>query len=128
MWDAFSDQRMGPSFTIVAGARQRSLSRIRDPRDSRTYIIVSGLSLPFSSPPTIHRDMVEVVCLCTCCLGNVHEPLPSKMGSSMSGSTIPLLGGVYLAVAWQWRAGSNSSIAAFRRHVTILNWSKKSKI
>jgi hypothetical protein len=128
MWGAFSDERMGPSFTIVAGARQRSHSRIRDPRDSRTYITVSGSRLLFSSPPTIRRAMVEVVCLCTCCLANVHEPLPSKMGSSMSGSTIPLLGGVYLAVAWQWTPGSNSIIAAFRRHVTILNWSKKSKI
>jgi hypothetical protein len=30
-----------------------------------------------------------IVCLCTYFLGNVHEPLFRKMGSSMSGSTIP---------------------------------------
>jgi hypothetical protein len=31
---------------------------------------------------------VVTVCLCTLCPGNMHEPLPSKMDSSMSGSTI----------------------------------------
>jgi hypothetical protein len=58
-------------------------------------------------------------CLCMRCLGNVHESLPSKMGISVSGSTIPALGGVYRAVFWQWTPGFDSIITAFRRHVTI---------
>jgi hypothetical protein len=31
-----------------------------------------------------------------------------------------LLGGVYQGVAWQWTPSSDSTIVAFRRHVTIL--------
>jgi hypothetical protein len=38
--------------------------------------------------PTLYRTPNSML-QCTGCLGNVHEPLPSKMGSSMSGSTIP---------------------------------------
>jgi hypothetical protein len=34
MWDALSDERTGLSFTIAAGARQRSYSRVRVPWDS----------------------------------------------------------------------------------------------
>jgi hypothetical protein len=37
MWGALSDERTGLSFTIAAGLRQRSHSRVRVPWDSRPY-------------------------------------------------------------------------------------------
>jgi hypothetical protein len=60
MWSALSDERTGLSFTIAAGSRQRSHSRVRVPRNSRPYFTVSDLRLPFSSPPTTRRVTVEV--------------------------------------------------------------------
>jgi hypothetical protein len=57
---ALSDERMGLSFTIAAGLRQRSHSRIRVPWDSRPYFTVSDSRLPFSSHPTTRRITVEV--------------------------------------------------------------------
>jgi hypothetical protein len=49
MWAALSDERTGLSFTIAAGARQRSHSLVQVPWDSRSYFTVSDLRLPFSS-------------------------------------------------------------------------------
>jgi hypothetical protein len=46
MWGAFSDERTGLSFTIAAGPRQRSHSRVQVQWDSRPYFTVSDLSLP----------------------------------------------------------------------------------
>jgi hypothetical protein len=60
MWGALSDERTGLSFTIAAGARQHSHSRVRVPWDSRPYFTVSNSKLPFSSPPTARRATVEV--------------------------------------------------------------------
>jgi hypothetical protein len=60
VWDAFSDERTGLSLGYAAGPCQRSLARIRVPWDSRPYFAVSDLRLPFSSPPTSRRVMVEV--------------------------------------------------------------------
>jgi hypothetical protein len=60
MWGALPDERMGLSFTIAAGLRQRSHSWVRVPRDSRPYFTVSDSRLPFSSPPTTRRATVEV--------------------------------------------------------------------
>jgi hypothetical protein len=40
MWGALSDERTGLSFTIAAGARQRSHSRVRVPWDSWPYFTV----------------------------------------------------------------------------------------
>jgi hypothetical protein len=60
MWGALSDERKGLSFTITAGPRQPSHSRVRVPCDSRPYFTVSDSRLPFSSPPTTRRAMVEV--------------------------------------------------------------------
>jgi hypothetical protein len=60
MRGALSDKRMGLSFTIAAGPRQRSQSRVRVPWISRPYFTVSVLRLPFSSPPTTRRVTVEV--------------------------------------------------------------------
>jgi hypothetical protein len=51
---------VGLSFTIAAGARQRSHSRVRVLWDSRPYFTVSDSRLPFSSPPTTRRATVEV--------------------------------------------------------------------
>jgi hypothetical protein len=51
LWGALSDERNGLSFVCAAGTCQRSLSRVRVPRDLR---------LPFSSPPTTRRVTVEV--------------------------------------------------------------------
>jgi hypothetical protein len=48
------------SFTIAAGPRQRSHSRVRVPWDSRPYFTVSESRLPISSPPTTRGATVEV--------------------------------------------------------------------
>jgi hypothetical protein len=61
MWGALSDVRMGLSFTTAAGPRQRSHSQVRVLWDSCPYFTVSGLRLPFSSPPTTRRATVEVL-------------------------------------------------------------------
>jgi hypothetical protein len=52
---ALSVERMGLSFTIPAGPRQRSHFRVRVPYDSWPYLTVSDSRLPFSSPPTTRR-------------------------------------------------------------------------
>jgi hypothetical protein len=59
-WGALSDERTELSFTIALGPRQRSLFRVRLPWDSWQYFTVSDSRLPFSSPPTTRRVMVEV--------------------------------------------------------------------
>jgi hypothetical protein len=51
---------MGLSFTIAAGPRQRTHSRVLVPWDSRSYFTVSDLRLPFLSPPTTRRAAVEL--------------------------------------------------------------------
>jgi hypothetical protein len=58
--DRLSDKRSGLSFAHVAGPCQRSLSWVRVPWDSRPYSTLSGLRLPFSSPPTTRKVTVEV--------------------------------------------------------------------
>jgi hypothetical protein len=60
MWGALSDEMTGLSFVYATGPCQCSLSRVRVPLDSRPYITVSDLRLPFSSPPTTRRATVEV--------------------------------------------------------------------
>jgi hypothetical protein len=60
MWGALSDERTSLSFTIAAGSRQRSHSRVRVPWDWRSHFTVSDSRLPFSSPPTTRRVTVEV--------------------------------------------------------------------
>jgi hypothetical protein len=57
---ALSHEKTGLSFVYAAGPCQRSPSRVRVPCYSRPYITVSNLGLPFSSPPTTRRVMVEV--------------------------------------------------------------------
>jgi hypothetical protein len=59
MWSALSDERTGLSFTIAAGPRQRSRSRVRVPSDSRPCFTLSDLRLPFSLSPTTRRATVE---------------------------------------------------------------------
>jgi hypothetical protein len=49
------------SFTIAAGPRQRSHSRVWVPWDSRPYFTVSDSRPSFSSPPTTRRATVEVL-------------------------------------------------------------------
>jgi hypothetical protein len=60
MWGVLSDKRTGLSFTIVAGHRKRSHSRVRVPWDSRPYFTVSDSRLAFSSSPKNRRATVEV--------------------------------------------------------------------
>jgi hypothetical protein len=60
MWEGFSDEMTGLSFTISAGRRQRSHSLVRVPWDSQQYFTVSDSRVPFSSPPTTSRATVEV--------------------------------------------------------------------
>jgi hypothetical protein len=54
MWGALSDERTGLPFTIAAGARHRSHSQIRFPRDSLPYFTVSDLRLPRPGGPGLH--------------------------------------------------------------------------
>jgi hypothetical protein len=60
MWGALCDERTGLSFTIAAGPRRRSHSRVRVPWDSRPYFTVSDSRLPFLSPPSTRRARVEI--------------------------------------------------------------------
>jgi hypothetical protein len=60
VWGAVSAERTDLSFTIAAGPRQRSHSRVRVPWDLRPYFTVSYSRLPFSSPPPTRRVTVEV--------------------------------------------------------------------
>jgi hypothetical protein len=60
IWGALSDERTGLSFSIAAGPRRRSHSRVRVPWDLRPYFTVSDLRLPFFSPSTTRRVTVEV--------------------------------------------------------------------
>jgi hypothetical protein len=64
---------------------------------------------------------VVTVCLCTQCLGNVHEPLPSKISCSLSGSTTPAfrlcLPSRCLAVDVWLRL----HYCGFRSHITVLS-------
>jgi hypothetical protein len=60
MWGSLSDERMGLSFTIAAGPRQRSHSRARVLWDSQPYFTLSDFRFPFSSLPTTRRFAVEV--------------------------------------------------------------------
>jgi hypothetical protein len=60
LWGALSDERSGLPFVCAAGTCQRNLSRVQVPWDLRPYFTVSHLRLPFSSPPTTRRVMVEV--------------------------------------------------------------------
>jgi hypothetical protein len=46
MWGTLSDERTGLPFTIAAGPRQRTHSRVRVPRDPRPYFSVSDSKLP----------------------------------------------------------------------------------
>jgi hypothetical protein len=60
MWGVLSDERTGLSFTIAAGPRQRSHSRVGVTWGSLPYFSVSDSRLTFSSPPTTRRVTVEV--------------------------------------------------------------------
>jgi hypothetical protein len=60
MWGALSNKRTGLTFTIAAGPRRRSHSRVQVPWDSWPYFTDSDSRLPFSSPSTTRRATVEV--------------------------------------------------------------------
>jgi hypothetical protein len=60
MCGALSDERTGLSFTIAAGPRQCSHSRVQVPLHSWPNFTVSDSRFPFSSPPTTRRATVEV--------------------------------------------------------------------
>jgi hypothetical protein len=63
MWGALSDERTGLSFTIAAGPRQRSLSRVPVPWDSWPYFTVSDsrrLPQPGGPRPRIYIPQEQV--------------------------------------------------------------------
>jgi hypothetical protein len=72
-----SDETTSLSFVYATGPRQRSLSRVWVPWDSRPYFTVSILRLPFSSPPTTRRVTMEVF-----------DPPPHRSGQVRSLSHI----------------------------------------
>jgi hypothetical protein len=89
---------MGLSFTIVAGPRQRTHSRIRVPWDSRPYFTVPDSRLSFFWPPTTRRATVEVfdptstlesfsICICI----SLRQSFANWIGNILSeGSVYPL--------------------------------------
>jgi hypothetical protein len=60
MWGVLSDEWTGLSFTIAAGPRQPSHSRVRVPWNSWPYFTVSNSRFSFSLPPTTRRAMVKI--------------------------------------------------------------------
>jgi hypothetical protein len=58
IWHALSEERTGLLFTIAAGPRQCSHSRVRVPWYLWCYITFSDSRLPFLSPPTTRRATV----------------------------------------------------------------------
>jgi hypothetical protein len=56
MWGAISDERTGLAFTIAAGPRKRSHSRLSDPLDSGPYFTVSDSRLPHESESYVTTD------------------------------------------------------------------------
>jgi hypothetical protein len=60
MWGALSDERTSMTFTIAADPHQHRHSRVRVPWDSCPCFTLSDLRLPFLSPPTTRRAMVEL--------------------------------------------------------------------
>jgi hypothetical protein len=57
---ALSDEMTSLSVVYAAAPCQRSLSRVRVPWYSQSYLTLSNLRLPFSSPSTTRRITVEV--------------------------------------------------------------------
>jgi hypothetical protein len=101
LWGAFSDERTGLSFIYAAGPCQRSLSRVRVPRDTRLYFTVSDLRLTFSSPPTTRTVTVEVfdpvqlirLCKLCCCKVSVNRVEVTSFNSTVMA---------FLAVTLLW--------------------------
>jgi hypothetical protein len=119
MWGVLSDERTGLSFTIAAGTRQRSHSRVRVPCDWRSYITVSDSNFPFrrllrlaglrwrySLHGCLYR--LPVTTGNVCCYGNLlTKPLASN-------GLVWFCGNVCLASRWltmDFRSGS--AIPAF---------------
>jgi hypothetical protein len=98
MWGALSDERTGLSFTVAAGARQPSHSRVQVPGDSRTYFyyvrfetslfVVSYDSQGYGGGigPRLHKG---VDCLVRNEQINTSSP-PSSFPASPSHSSSPL--------------------------------------
>jgi hypothetical protein len=62
MWGALSDERTGVPFTISAGPRQRSHSRVWVPGDSWPYFTASDLRLPQPGGPGPHIYIPQEQC------------------------------------------------------------------
>jgi hypothetical protein len=86
-WGTLSDERTGLSFVYAAGPRQRSLTRVRVPRDSWSYFAVSDLRLRFSSPPTTRRVTVVFDPAST----EVAKLRPAYKLSTLTASKVPSL-------------------------------------
>jgi hypothetical protein len=59
MWDALSEERMGLSFTIATGSRQRSHSQVRVRRDSRPHFTVLDSRFPQPGVPCPHIYILQ---------------------------------------------------------------------
>jgi hypothetical protein len=81
-----------------------------------TYMTSSGgnergeIAASKCSNATLHECVVSETCM-NLCLAERIIPCLAPL--------FLLLGGVYRAVAWQWTPGTDSTIAAFRHHITI---------
>jgi hypothetical protein len=108
LWSALSDERTGLSFVYADGPRQRSLSRVGGPWVLPPYFTVSVSRLPFSSPPTTCRVMVEVfdpasTQLCTCYnLPNFTEfqPPATAFSTLILGTKVSC--SFFFIVSWLW--------------------------
>jgi hypothetical protein len=86
------------SLYLLGSTMNLEESIVSRPLVSLTLTFMPGELLVFYYlRPTMYRKpnsrgqflvSVVTVCLCTHCLGNVHEPLPNQIGNSLSGCAI----------------------------------------
>jgi hypothetical protein len=150
MRGALSDERTGLPYTIAAGPRHRSHSRVRFPRDSWPYFAVwfktsptwrtrsppfmspgTGWPdytprywVPFSSPPTTRRAAVEVFEHAST-WGLTHCQCQSQNYFTTGG--LPPNSLPWRQAPWdpQWTFlwwFSDCTLSALRRHVTVWIW------
>jgi hypothetical protein len=83
-----SDERMGLSFTIAAGPRQRIHSRVRVPQDSWPHFTASDFRFPQpgAEVPVFISPRNRVAQLCPLALGSLSFPFYDSQGYSGGNS------------------------------------------
>jgi hypothetical protein len=100
MWGALSDERVGLSFTIAAGPRQGSLSRVQIPQGSWPYFAVSH-----SRPPNLEGQVPVFISPRT----RVARLYPQALGS-------------FFVASYNCRAMVEVFVPASTREIWTLKW------